>query len=220
MTLNSIGKSKYFKIDFLKYRLLLIKMLSQQSSVIIRYIFLQILNEENLLKFKHLTKRFNKFITNDRLCQLHYLKIKYSFDDLLNEDYLKLISDLDKRKYSKCLRTKFTCNTKGYPEAFFIRPSDNALSLCYEGILESDLRFTISITSEELNSVTSKTNNAEQILKMLGFFQVDHYIFNIMQGKHRPTEYEEIPFSNKKSKFKNMNFLNYLVERLEFVMKK
>ena len=124
--------------------------------------------------------------------------MKCSFDNLINEDYLKLISDLDKRVYSKCIKTNFTFNPEGYPEAFFIRPLDNALSLCYAEILETDLRFTISISSYELNSVTSKTNNAEQILKMLGFFQVDQHIFNIIQGKNQLTKRLEIPFLNKK----------------------
>ena len=144
--------------------------------IILREIFIRIINQKDILNFKISLKRISSFVNKDRVCQEHYLKTGYNLKINLNKNdhfkcYEDLILCLESKNYSKFFCSGFELDNK----RIFIRPSDDAVVLFYPDS-EDDIELIgcleNSIVDKIWESIENKNNNFEIIMNSEGFFQV------------------------------------------------
>ena len=150
-------------------------MLGEISFVIIREIIKRIVECESIDNLIKINKKFRNLIINDRVCQEHYLKIKYNL--IMDKNDLEAIRFLNSKSYSKYIGKGFVINNHFN---IFVRPKDDKFVITHNriynrGITNRSLIRVFKFSDESifriiLFSINKNVENFEHILKSNGFF--------------------------------------------------
>ena len=146
-------------------------MLDELPFVIIREIIKRIIEYESIDNLMKLNKRFKNLIINDKVCQEHYLFIKYNL--IIEKDHLKLIRLLNSKSYSKYIRKE---SPKNDNFATFVRPKDDKFIIVYkhpqtDGSVKRTFKFSQNtVIPTLLKIIDEKIEDFEDILMSNEFF--------------------------------------------------
>lgn len=153
------------------------------SLIILREIFINIINQIDLTNFKFSLKRINNFVKKDQVCQEHYLQKVYNLNLDFSNDYFgnyeNLISSCESRKYSQLFHSGFNFNKQ-----MFVRPSDNNVIIrifdkkeIFRFRNSGFFKFTTHLLGriEDESSIIDsiKYSKFEKTLNSMGYFQIN-----------------------------------------------
>ena len=149
-------------------------MLSDLPFIIIREIIKRIIEYESIDNLINLNKKLKFLIINDRVCQEHYLLLKYNL--IIDKEHLKLIKLLNLKNYSKYIGKGFSSNNDFN---IFVRPKDDKFIIIrkyptFDRYVRRIFKFSeTSMIPKILRIFDEKIEDFENILITEGFFYLN-----------------------------------------------
>ena len=147
-------------------------MLGDLSFVIIREIIKRTANYKSIDNLILINKRFKSFIINDRVCQEHYLKIKYNL--IIEKNHLELIKLLNSKSYSRYIGKGSVIN-KYFN--IFVRPKDDNFIVEYKFYDKGSYRSFVFSENSMVPIISDildkKIKNYEELLLSKGFYYLN-----------------------------------------------